>query len=101
MWSRRSHSLANLTILTYIKREFKWIQFKQYALDKVQRIMACDNLLTYLDFNEMFKVHTDASAFQSGAVIGQKCEPIAFYSRKLTHAQKWYTVIGREIISII
>ena len=45
--------------------------------------MACDNLLTYPDFNEMLKIHTNASAFQLGAVIIQKGTPITFYSRKL------------------
>ena len=33
--------------------------------------MAHDTLLTYPDFNETFKTHTDASAFQLGAVIIQ------------------------------
>ena len=31
-----------------------------------------DTLLTYPGFNETFKIHTDASAFQLGAVISQK-----------------------------
>ena len=46
--------------------------------------MARNTLLTYLDFNEAFKMHTDVSVFQLGAVISQKGKPIAFYSRKQT-----------------
>ena len=85
MWPRRSHMLAPLTKLTSIKRNFKWAQVEQDAFDEIKRILACDNLLTYPDFNEIFKIQTDASAFQFGAVIIQKGKPIAFYSRKLTH----------------
>ena len=49
--------------------------------------MVRDNLLTYPDFNETFKINTDTSAFQLGAVIKQKDKPIAFYIRKLTDSQ--------------
>ena len=54
--------------------------------------MVRDTLSTYPDFNEHFKMHTDARAFQLGALIINKVKPIAFYSRKLTGAQKRYTV---------
>ena len=50
--------------------------------------MALDTLLTYPDFNETFKVHTDAIAFQLGVVISQKGKPIDFCSRKLTDSQQ-------------
>ena len=53
--------------------------------------MAWDDLLTYSDFNQTFKTHTDASAFQLGSVIRQKGKPIALYSRKLTGSQQQYT----------
>ena len=39
-----------------------------------------------------FNIHTDASAFQLGAVISYKVETIAFYGRELTHAQQRYKV---------
>ena len=41
-------------------------------------------LLTYPGFNEKFKINTDASALQLGAVIIQKGKPIAVYIRILT-----------------
>ena len=63
--------------------------------------MSHDTLLTYTDFNETFKIHTDDSAFQIGAVIIHKCKPISIYSRKLTEDQKWYTVTEKELISIV
>ena len=63
--------------------------------------MASDTLLTCPDFNETFKIHTDASAFQLGAVICQKGKPINFYSRKITDEKMRYTVTEREVLSIV
>ena len=42
-----------------------------------------DTLLIYMDFNENFKIYTDASDFKLGAVILQKGKPIAFYSKNV------------------
>ena len=101
MWLRRSQTLATLTALLSIKRNFKWKKVEQDAFNKIKRIVASDNLLTYPDFNEKIKIHTDASAFQLGAVIIQKGKPIAFYSRKLTDDQMRYTVTERKLINIV
>ena len=101
MWTRRSHMLAPLTKLMHIKRNFKWTEVEQDAFDKIRRIMDHDNSSTYPDFNETFKIHTDASAFQLGAVISHKVKPIAFYSRKLTDSQQWYRVTEIDLISIV
>ena len=60
-----------------------------------------DTLLTYPDFNENFKIHTDASDFKLGAVILQKGKPIALYSTQRTLSQQRYTVTERELLSII
>ena len=54
--------------------------------------MASDTLLTYTDFNETFKIRTDARKFQLGVVIIQKGKLVALYSRKLNDAQQRYTV---------
>ena len=62
--------------------------------------MARDTLLTYTDFNEIFKIHTNASTFQLGAVSIHKGNPITLYSRKLTYSQHRYTVTKKELLSI-
>ena len=76
-------------------------KIEQAEFDKIKRIVARDTLLTYSDFNEKFKINTDASAFQLGAVISQKGKPINFYSGQITDAQHWYTVTEKEIPSIV
>ena len=63
MWTRRPYMSAPLTRLTLIKRKSKWTQVKPYAFNRIKRIVARNTLLSYTDFNETFKMHTDASAF--------------------------------------
>ena len=87
--------LAPLTILTSIKRNFNWTEVKQDAFDEIKRIVAPNNLSTYPNFNETFKIHTNDSAFQLEKVIIQKYKPISLYSRKLTDPQQLYTVTNR------
>ena len=101
MLPSQSHTLAPLTILMYIKQGFKCTQVKQDAFNEIKWIVDHDNLLTYPDFNETCKLHTDASVSQLGAVIRQKGKPITLYSRKLTDAQQRYTSPERELPSIV
>ena len=93
--------LPPLTRMPSNKSKFKWTQVEQDSFEKIKRIVSPDNLSTYPDFNEIFKIHTNAIAFQLGAVIGQKVKPIAFCSRKLTGDQKGYTLTEIELISIV
>ena len=69
MCPRRSHTVAPLARLLSVKRKFKWRQVKQYAFEKIKRIVDHSTLLTYSGFTETIKIHIDASAFQLGAVI--------------------------------
>ena len=68
MWPSWSHMLAPSTELTSIKRNFKCTEFEQDSFDEIKWIVSRNTLLTYPDSNETFKIHTDASAFQLGAV---------------------------------
>ena len=43
--------------------KFKWTKIEQDALDEIKWIVACDNLLTYPDFSEEFKIHNGDSKF--------------------------------------
>ena len=69
------------------------MKVEQDYFEKIKRTVDRDTLLTYINSNETFKIHTDAIAFQLGAHIIQKGKPITFYSRKPNDTQKWYTVI--------
>jgi hypothetical protein len=45
---------------------------------------AKDVVLAYLDYSKVFKIYTDASSKQLGAVITQDNRPIVFFSWKLS-----------------
>ena len=52
----------------YGKVNVKWSKVEQDAFRRIKRIVARDTLLAYTYFNEEFKIHTDASNNQLGAV---------------------------------
>ena len=78
----------------------------------MKALMAKDTLIAYPDHNKEFKIETDASDCQLGGRIFQEHEDeddpaklvnrdVAFYSRKLSSAQKNYTTIEKEMLSVV
>ena len=63
--------------------------------------MARGTLLAYLDFNEYFEIHTNASDLQLGEVVMNKDKPISFHSRKLTDAYNIFTVTENDLLSTV
>ena len=100
MWPRRSHILAPLTSLLKTK-DFRWGEAQQKAFQEMRALMATDAILVYPDHNKPFQIETDASDYQLGSVIKQNNRPVAYYSRKLNAAQKNYTTIEKELLSVV
>ena len=100
MWPHRSHILTPLTDLIG-KKSFQWGEEQRKAFQQMKALVAGETLLAYPDHNKPFVVETDASDYQLGAVIKQEGQPVAFYSRKLNSAQKNYTTIEKELLSIV
>jgi transposase InsO family protein len=97
----RSHLMSSLTSMTSKNCQFQWTDEHQSNFDQVKNAIAKATLLKFPNMNEPFIIHTDASQLQLGGIISQNNAPISFYSRKLTPAQKRYSVMELELLSII
>ncbi len=73
----------------------------QKMFDKMRLLMGADALAAYPDHNKGFDVYTDASDFQIGACIIQERRPVAYFLQKLTKSQQNYTIMEKEILSIV
>ena len=102
MWKQRSHILAPLTDLVGLgKKKIKWESKHQDSFDRIKKVLAKETILNHPKFDRPFDIHTDASDRQLGAVISQDGKPLAFYSRKLSSAQRNYTTTEQELLSIV
>ena len=90
--------MAPITALTSSKSKFIWTEKCQKAFETIKRVMSRQVLLAFPDFSKPFEIYCDASDNQLGLVIyaGK-----AIYSRKLTSAQRNYTTMERELLSIV
>ena len=114
MWAKRSKMLAPLSNLVgecgetkttrknkTKKSPWRWDPIHQEAFNNVKAAIVKDVVLAYPDFSKPFKIYTDASTMQLGAVITQDNRPIAFFSRKLSETQTKYSVTEIELLAIV
>ena len=99
LFPRRSHILAPLAELPS-KGKFQWLPEHEQAFQEMKSILCRDCMVRYPDHNIPFEIYTDASDYQLGAVIMQNGRPVAYYSRKLNPAQRNYSTMDKELLSI-
>jgi hypothetical protein len=122
---QRAHILAPLTAQTKNKKKIEWTPECQESFETIKSKLAQDALLVFPHPNFPFIIEPDASDYQLGSVILQNTSqdfsgeaiqekftsvkdkvpegfsPVAYFSRKLTSAQRNYTVLEKELLSIV
>ncbi|KAI3351453.1 hypothetical protein L3Q82_020306, partial [Scortum barcoo] len=94
---------APLTCLTSTTKPFLWTPEAERAFTLLKSLFTSAPILSHPDPSLQFIVEVDASETGIGAVLSQRCpvdqkvHPCAFFSRRLTPAERNYDVGNREL----
>ena len=97
---------APLTALTSVLRSFVWSQGAEEAFLELKHRFTSAPILVHPDPTRQFVVEVDASETGVGAVLSQrspldgKLHPCAYYSRRLSPAERNYDVGNRELLAV-
>lgn len=87
------------------KNSFKIEDEQRMAVKRITEAIGNANELILPDFNDEFKLYTDASGESIGAVLTQELEneeiPIAWISRPLVQTERNYTVTEKECLAVV
>ena len=93
-----------LTELTKDATTFRWGEAEQKAFDTLKATLCSPPVLVIPDQTKPFVLNCDACAYSIGAVLqqdlGQGLQPVAFFSAKLSDAERNYDVREREFMAI-
>lgn len=101
-----SRVVAPLTKLTSPSKQFCWTPEAQSAFTTLKDLFTSAPVLRQPDPSRQFVVEVDASETGVGAVLSQRFDPhnrlypCAFFSRRLTSAEKNYDVGNRELLAV-
>ena len=97
-----------LTDLTQIKVGdwWSWGAAEQSAFDELKRALTSAPVLAHPDPQRQWTVQTDASGLAIGGVLSQRQDdglmrPVAFWSKKLSSAERNYSATERELMAIV
>ena len=96
-----SQTLSPLNKLLKKNEKWAWGQEQDKAFQKSKDIISSDNLIIHFDPTKNLTLTCDASPDGIGAVLSHDELPIAFASRSLNQAERNYSQLDREGLSII
>lgn len=87
-------------------KKFLFTEEAKRAFETLKKCLTSSPVLRHPNFNNTFYIQCDASDVGIGAVLFQEDEtggehPIAYFSKKLTSAQKNYSVTERECLAVV
>ena len=101
-----SNIIAPITSLTKQTVRFHWSPEAQGAFEALKKLFTSASVLKHPDPSLPYILEVDASETAVGAVLSQRqgpkalLHPVAFFSRKLSDAEKNYDVGDRELLAI-
>lgn len=98
--------LAPLTDLLKKDQIFEWTESCDQAFRDIKALLCNYPILRAPDFSKPFKLAVDASNIGAGAVLLQDSaegieHPISFFSKKFNKAQQNYSVVEKELLSLV
>lgn len=103
---QQSTVLAPLYRLLKDQTTWRWSKAEQDSFNKCKELLTSDKVLVHYDPNLPLTLACDASAYGIGAVIqhttpnGEE-HPVAYASRTLSPAEKKYSQIEKEALSLV
>lgn len=103
------HFAEEAAILSDLKPasvKFTWTDEHEAAMRRIINIILSDVVLQIPDFSKCFHLQTDASNISIGGTLMQmdkegRLRPLQFISRKLTAAERKWSVKDRELLAIV
>lgn len=100
-----AHLAKPLTALCKKDNPFVWSHLTQSSFEKLKKALTEDVILAFPNFEEIFYITSDASDFAYGSVLSQgdlpNDRPIQFFSKTMNDAQRKYSAIHKELLSIV
>jgi len=97
---------APLTQLLHKTSKYDWTEQCETAFRQIKQVLTSRPLLRHPDFGKPFTLHCDARVVATGAVLTQvddtgKEHPVRYISKKLTKAQRNYSIGELECLAVI
>ena len=91
---------APLTRLTG-KVPWTWGEAEEHAFQSLKETLSNAPVLALPDSSKPFKVISDASDYGVGAVLLQEGRPVAYFSKKLSNAERNYSTTEKELAGVL